>query len=86
MHNENERQRHIATAIIAELDRQSVERREDVHSRFESIGHTKYAVNGIIDIDALAAAVDVALHGGRLPGEAPQEGPAPDQLNSSNDD
>jgi hypothetical protein len=86
MYNENERQRHIATAIIAELDRQSVEGGENAGSRFEPIGHKKYAVNGIVDIDALAAVVDVALHGGRLPGEAPQEGPAPDQLNSSNDD
>lgn len=86
MYNENERQRHIATAIIAELDRQSLERQDDVHSRMEAMGRTSYAVNGIIDIDALAAAVDAALHGGRLPGEAPQEGPAPDQLNSSNDD
>ena len=76
----SERQKHIADAIIAEFDRQSVELREEMVT-----SHKRYAVDGILDLDALAIAIDSALHGGPTPGNVPKEGPTPEELNSSND-
>lgn len=80
----SERHARIASAIVAELDRQSLEGKEDAPSTSELTSHAKYAVDGIIDIEALATAIDAAVYGGAVGGVS-QEGPTPDQLNSSND-
>jgi hypothetical protein len=80
-----ERRDTILEALLAELERQSGEARPNAPKLSGRFGDHAYAIDGQVDLLALATAIDGALGGDALTARPVDEGRSPEDLTAEND-